>query len=127
MSAASDAFRANQPIFASATAWPDLTIDAAISEAQNYTDLTGYPLDLMTGHLLELAANAGKGGTGQGGVVQSASIDGVAVAMVAPPVKGMLQYSLAQTTMGQKLLMYLKTKSVGGIYAGGSNMRESFR
>ncbi|WP_310625797.1 DUF4054 domain-containing protein [Limnohabitans sp.] len=127
MSAASDAFRAKQPIFASATNWPDLAIDAAIAEAQNYTDLTGYPLDLMTGHLLELAANAGKNGTGQGGVVQSAGIDGVSVSMAPPPVKGMLQYNLAQTIMGQKLLMYLKTQSVGGLYAGGSTMRGSLR
>lgn len=75
---------------------------------------------LMTAHLATIQYGLVNGsGNIAGGVVNSASIDGVSVSKVAPKNKNNLEYWLNQTIYGQQLLALLSSQSAVGIYFGG--------
>lgn len=121
-------FRQRFPIFSNTTKYPDTVVqtmlDTAIIYIPNRTTcckseaIVKEMIYLMTAHLLVSSTDTATGGTG--GVVQSASVGGVSVSKMAPPVKNMFSYWLAGTPYGQQLLAMLKMQSTIGVYVGGT-------
>lgn len=121
-------FRQRFPIFSNTTKYPDTVVqtmlDTAIIYIPNRTTCCKNEatvkemIYLMTAHLLVTSTDTATGGTG--GVVQSASVGGVSVSKMAPPVKNMFSYWLAGTPYGQQLLAMLKMQSTIGVYVGGT-------
>lgn len=125
-------FRQRFPIFSDTTKYPDTVVqtmlDTAIIYIPNQTTCckdeatVKEMIYLMTAHLLAQNTSNSSGS----GVVQSASVGGVSVTKMAPPVKNMFSYWLAGTPYGQQLLAMLKMQSTIGIYIGG-NKENVFR
>lgn len=125
------AFRVAFPQFASATTYPDLTLqgfwDVAIlyvSDDADYGRLQGGArarvLDLLTAHLAALSLAIAAGRTP--GIVQGSAIDKVSVTLVPPPVKSDFEFWLQQTPYGAQLLAMLGVHSVGGWYVPATNI-----
>lgn len=129
------AFRAAFPAFANATTYPDPTLTGYWNAATCYISpvvygrlqetCRGRALDLMTAHLAALADLIAAGE--QPGIITSATIDKISVAMEAPPSDNQWQYWLNLTPYGQQLLALLQVKSSGGFYIGGVAERSGFR
>lgn len=129
-----DAFRVQFVEFADAAAFPTLTLQSYFDAAGCYVENKNYgwlrgccnllALNLMTAHFAKLASAIADGQTT--GIETAATIDKVSVTMMAPPVKGMWQYWLAQTPYGQQLLALLSAKAAGGLYTPGSIGRAGF-
>lgn len=74
-------------------------------------------LNYMTAHLVYISRIAE---TGQNtGVMTSATIDKISVAVMPPPATNNWRYWLNQSPYGQQLLSLLEIASVGGGYYGG--------
>lgn len=125
------AFRVAFPQFASALAFPDVTLqgywDVAalyVSDEADYGRLTGAAraraLDLLTAHLSALSALIAAGRTP--GVVQSSTIDKISVTLVPPPIKSDFDFWLQQTPYGAQLLALLGVYSSGGWYVPATNI-----
>ncbi len=82
-------------------------------------------LNLVTAHLITLAAQATAGQ--QGGFVASASIDKISVTIQTIESKSQFQWFLNQTPYGVQAYAILFAASVGGSYVGGFNELGSFR
>jgi hypothetical protein len=87
----------------------------------------------VTAHIMQLE-NAANGACGndagaQAGVIQSASIDAISVAVQVPPgaEKSKFSWWLSQTPYGQQALGLLSAAAVGGLFIGGSPERSAFR
>lgn len=131
-------FRALYPQFASGTAFPDAALLAQFDLATGYVspEVSGdlseavrtQALNLMTAHLLALGVIIAQNGyQGQVGVVQSATIDGVAVTLQPPPVRGQWRWWLNATPYGAQLVALLEMQSAGGFFVGGMPERSAFR
>lgn len=128
-------FRLQFPLFADPAAFPDAYIqaqwDAAAVQISPWDGafMSGArlqrALNLLTAHLMQINLNMSTGGAG--GVMQSASIDKVAVAMVAPPARSGWQYWLASTPYGLQLWAFLKAIAGPGYFLGGLPERAAFR
>lgn len=80
---------------------------------------------LMTAHLLKTSTNNQDGS--MNGVITSATIDKVSVALKAIDTKDSWVFWLNQTSYGQQLLALVKFRTAGGIYGGGRPERAAFR
>lgn len=131
-------FRALYPQFASATTFPDAAIQMQFDQATGYVSADTYgdmteaartsALYLMTAHLLALGVIIAQNGyQGQAGVVQAATIDGVAVTLQPPPVRGQWRWWLNATPYGAQLVALLEMQAVGGFFVGGMPERSAFR
>lgn len=132
------AFRALFPQFADPAKYPDAALsiqfDMATSyvSADTYGDMTAAArtnaLYLMTAHLLALGAIIAQNNySGQVGVVQAATIDGVSVTLQPPPQRGQWRWWLNTTPYGAQLVALLDAQSVGGFFVGGLPERAAFR
>lgn len=121
-------FRTLYPAFA---AVPDETVRATSVQALSFVTDTGCGggqemWQLMTAHLLQLAANAKKGGSS--GPLASATIDKVSVSFQAPPYgSSAYKFWLYSTPFGAQLAALLARCAAGGIYVGGAPERAAFR
>lgn len=130
------AFRAQFPVFTSATKYPDEQLSGYFTMATAYifpSDWGGIcgaqlqlALNLMTAHLtwsnqLLLAGNT------SAAPVTSASIDKVSVSLQAPESKSAWAYWLNTTPYGKQLLALLRILSRGGGIVGGSPEGLAFR
>ena len=129
-------FRAMFPAFASETKYPDAVLqgyfDMATCYVENsdwfgYQDCLKQALYLMIAHIAAIATNVNSGKAGAGGVVTSAGIGDVNVAIQPPPIKSSFQYWLNQTPYGQQLLALLCAQFSAGVYYGGLPERSAFR
>lgn len=131
------AFRAKFPEFADATKYPDATLTVFWNLGAEWLGADDGPLlcgpalqtalDYMAAHLLKLATPATGGGPTVSGAVVQAAIDKVSVTVQAPPAKSEWGWWLASTLYGASLWAFLKLKSAGGFYFGGSPARAGFR
>lgn len=87
----------------------------------------------VTAHIMQLE-NAANGSFGQdaeasSGVIQSATIDKISVAVKIPPSseKSNFAWWLSQTPYGQNALALLSVAAAGGLYIGGLPERSAFR
>lgn len=126
------------PAFADPADYPDAYISAKwdMATAQIFPwdncliagDRLQTALNLLTAHLVQLdnAIRAG-GSSAAVGPLASASIDKVAVSLVAPPIRNGWQYWLASTPYGQQLWALLRAAAAPGFMIGGSRERSAFR
>ncbi len=84
-------------------------------------------LNLMTGHLTQIAAMLVADPGAVVGPVQGATEGSVSLNLVPTPATDGWQYWLASTPYGQQLWALLMVKSAGGTFVGGSLERASFR
>lgn len=128
-------FRVMFPEFSSATTYPDSTLSGYFSMSTQYVspddgtylfgDTLQLALNLMTAHIakaLTLAA-AGK----SSGVTIGAGEGSVNVSLLPPPAKSAWQYWLSTTPYGMQLRALLLAAGAGGLIAGPSLERASFR
>jgi Protein of unknown function (DUF4054) len=135
-------FRTQFPEFADDVKYPPALISAYWDMASLFIDNVDFPcrmlsggqlalsLNYMTAHLMVMGMRASGAATpdaNTGGIETGASIDKISITQMAPPVKGMWDYWLAQTPYGQALLALLSIVSVGGMSVGGIAEREGFR
>lgn len=123
-------FRQRFPAFSNTTKYPDETVQAMLDTAVVYIPQNKNPfvketvikqmIYLMAAHLLTQNVSI-SAGNAAGGLVQSASVDGVSVSKALPNsiTKTSLSYWLAQTAYGQQLLALMKLQATVGIYVGG--------
>lgn len=132
------AFRVLFPQFADATAFPDVKLQAEFGMATAYVSPDTYgdmpaaaranALNLMTAHLLALGVIIAQNNySGQVGVVQAATIDGVSVTLQPPPQRGQWRWWLNTTPYGAQLVALLDAQAVGGFFVGGLPERAAFR
>lgn len=86
-----------------------------------------YALNLMTGHLTQIAAMLVADPGAVIGPVASATEGSVSLALVPSPADTGWKYWLASTPYGLQLWALLSVRSAGGIMVGGSLERASFR
>ncbi|USN16333.1 hypothetical protein PLUTO_00170 [Luteibacter phage vB_LflM-Pluto] len=130
------------PEFSDNSLYPDVLIHAYWDMANVFITADGCPcailsgssaslaLNYMTAHLLSLglrAKSADAPGDASGGFLTSATIDKISVASLAPPVKDMWQWWMAQTSYGAALVALLEGLAVGGLTIGGLPERLGFR
>jgi hypothetical protein len=84
-------------------------------------------LNLMTGHLTQIAAMLVADPGAVIGPVAGAAEGSVSLNLVPAPATDGWKYWLASTPYGQQLWALLSVKSAGGIMVGGSLERASFR
>lgn len=84
-------------------------------------------LNLMTGHLTQIAAMLVADPGAVVGPVAGAAEGSVSLNLVPAPATSGWQYWLASTPYGQQLWALLSVKSAGGVMIGGSLERASFR
>lgn len=84
-------------------------------------------LNLMTGHLTQIAAMLVADPGAVVGPVAGATEGSVSLQVVPSPATSGWQYWLASTPYGLQLWALLSVKSAGGIMVGGSLERASFR
>jgi len=128
-------FRAAFPAFADASKFPDVMLqgywDAStcIISDVNYGYLHGCcrerSLNLLTAHMTQLGVMVAAGQSV--GVVTSATVGSITVAVMPPPAKTGLQYWLYMTPYGAQLAALLSVKGVGGITVGGLPEKLGFR
>ena len=124
-------FRSRFPVFSDETKYSEDTVQAMLNTAVVYISPERNPfvkdctlrqmIYLLAAHLMVQNNDVSKGNA-QGGLVQSASIDGVSVSKALPNsiTKTSLSYWLAQSVYGQQLLALMKLQATVGIYVGGS-------
>lgn len=83
-------------------------------------------LNLMTGHLTQIAAQMAAGQTSVAPLT-GATEGSVSLSLQPPPATSGWQYWLASTPYGIQLWALLGVKSAGGLMVGGSLERASFR
>jgi hypothetical protein len=121
-------FIAQIPLYSNPTDYPDATIQQYWNGAINYVSDIGnfgsiqgsarvYALNLMTAHLIFIAGLAQNQQVP--GLMQSATIDKVSVALTPPPLPNQWQWFLNQSPYGQQLLAQLQVSSVGGFFIAG--------
>jgi hypothetical protein len=86
-----------------------------------------YALNLMTGHLTQIASMLAADPGAVIGPVSNATEGSVSLGLVPAPATSMWAYWLAATPYGLQLLALLSVKTAGGIMVGGSLERASFR
>lgn len=128
-------FRLQFPEFANATTYPDATIQRWWDMAINYINpadsayfsgaALGFAVSLMTAHLAKSFTLISSGVTSV--LVTGSSEGSVSVSLAAPPVKTAWQWWLSTTPYGNQLRALLRVQSAGGLMAGGSLERASFR
>lgn len=132
------AFRVLFPQFADVAAFPDVKLQAEFGMATAYVSPDTYgdmpaaaranALNLMTAHLLALGVIIAQNNySGQVGVVQAATIDGVSVTLQPPPQRGQWRWWLNTTPYGAQLVAMLDAQAVGGFFVGGLPERAAFR
>lgn len=84
-------------------------------------------LNLMTGHLTQIASMLVADPGAVIGPVAGAAEGSVSLSLVPAPATDGWKYWLASTPYGQQLWALLSVKSAGGIMVGGSLERASFR
>lgn len=84
-------------------------------------------LNLMTGHLTQIAAMLVADPGAVVGPVANAAEGSVSLGLVPAPATSGWTYWLASTPYGQQLWALLSVKSAGGLMVGGSLERASFR
>ena len=121
-------FIAQFPAYSNSLLYPEVTIEMYwdiatfyISTNANCGSLTGsarqYAINLMAAHLIYLAGLIASGQTP--GVLQSATVDKVSVALQAPPDPNQWQWWLNGSPYGAQLLALLQVASAGGYYIPG--------
>jgi hypothetical protein len=130
-------FRLLYPAFSNDVLFPDALLNAYYANATMYISdndsycggLSGARLDLalmlLTAHLLFGFNNINKGTLG--GIITSATIDKVAVALQPPPATTSWRYWLSTSPYGLQLLALLTAASIGGWSVGGLPERRAFR
>lgn len=128
-------FRERFPAFANSTVYPDAKVEAfwdtatLYISAQNYGDLRGdarqQALNALTAHLLALSDIAARGQVP--GVVTASTIDKISVSLSVMPARNAWAWWFSLTAYGQQCLALLQSRSVGGMYLGGSLTRAAFR
>ena len=83
-------------------------------------------LNLMTGHLTQIAAQLAAGQTSVAPLT-GATEGSVSLSLQPPPATSGWQYWLTSTPYGVQLWALLSVKSAGGLMVGGSLERASFR
>lgn len=131
-------FRQLFPQFSDAGVWPDVRLQMQFDLATGYVSDDEYgcmplaartaALNLMTAHLCALAVIIAQNGySGQVGVVQAATVDGISITLTPPPVKSQWRWWLNSTPYGAQLAALLEAQAVGGFYIGGLPERAAFR
>lgn len=131
------AFREQFPAFTSITKYPDGQLSGYFTMATAYIyprDWAGIhgaqlqlALNLMTAHLTFMNQLVVAGNT-SAGPLAGATIDKVAVTLVAPPVgTSAWKYWLNISSYGKELLALLRILSRGGGIVGGAPERAAFR
>lgn len=137
-------FRAQFPVFANTTTYPMATLSMYWTMGSAYVNVNNAGAayitqdqaqlanDLMAAHILQFFLNANNGaeagaGSNSTGITTSATEGSVSVGLMPPPVKGMWEYTLAQTPYGQMLMSLLESLSMGGLSVGGLPERSAFR
>lgn len=120
-------FRIQFPEFSDPVAFPDALLQAHWNIAILYVnpndncfmsgDTLQYILNALTAHITKIYDNNAKKKTS--GIVTSATIDKVSVALLAPPVDNQFEWWLSLTPYGAQLLALLQTITAGGFYFGG--------
>lgn len=83
-------------------------------------------LNLLTAHIAQIQAQIAAGQDSV--IVTAATIDKVAVSLLAPPVKDSFQYWLMTTPYGKQILALARAKFAGGFYvSAGIRERHGFR
>lgn len=132
------AFRVQTPQFADSAKFPDVLIQSKFDLSTAYVSADTYgdmpqaartqALYLMTAHLLALGVIIAQNGySGQPGIVQAATIDGITITLQPPPVRGQWRWWLNTTPYGAELVALLDAQSVGGFFVGGLPERAAFR
>lgn len=128
-------FRAQFPEFANTTTYPTASVQMWWDMAVNYinandsTEFNGTALqlaiELMTAHLAKsfTLINSGIGTV----LVTGSSEGSVSVSLTPPPAATAWQWWLSTTAYGLQLRGLLRAQAVGGLFAGGSLERASFR
>lgn len=105
-------------------AWWNTAVNL-ISDTGNFGVIQGdrreYAIQLMLAHLIFLQNLNASGQVP--GLMQSATVDKVSVALTPPPLKNEFQWWLSLSPYGQQLFAMLQISSVGGFYIGGRNGR----
>lgn len=129
------------PQYANPAAYPQAVLQTYWDIASNYMSTVGnygslqgsmrqYALNLLVAHLIYLSQLIGTGNPNTHsqvpGLMQSATIDKVSVALTPPPLPNQFQWWLNQTPWGQQLLALLQMNSVGGFYIGGQGAVAAF-
>lgn len=121
-------FRAQIPAYMNPVMYPDTVLQQYWNGAVNYISDWGqcgrlrcesrrYAINLMAAHLIFLAGLVQQGQTP--GLMQSATIDKVSVALTPPPLPNQWQWWLNGSPYGAQLLALLQVRSVGGGYSPG--------
>lgn len=129
-------FRQQFQAFANVVKFPQVNIQAKFTMASLYISAVDWwalsgdalllALNYLTAHLMQLEQDTLAGNT-SAGIITSATIDKITVALQAPPIKSAWQQWLSQTSYGLQLWALLSIKSAGGFYVGGSCERQGFR
>lgn len=128
-------FRAGYPEFDNCATYPTALLTSYWTVATNFiskcpmgcvtVSQQTLGLYLMTAHIAKLMTNAATGQSS--GIVTSATVEDVTVAIQPPPETTQYQWWLNQTPYGQMLLALFQVETVGGFYAGGSLDLAAFR
>ena len=128
-------FRAQFPVFADATAYPQATLSQYFTTGGLYVANSNYGylaaagatltcLYLLTAHLAQLATQIADGQTPV--IVSASSIDKISVTLEPPPATSAWEGWLQTTAYGSQLLAMLEGLSVGGFHVAGSIGRQGF-
>lgn len=128
-------FRATCPEFSSLQKYPEALLQSYWDTATQYmTPVANFGalqqsqrqlgLNFFIGHLLYLSSLIEIGQVPY--LMQTATIDKVAVGLTPPPLPNQFQWWLNQSPRGQQLLGLLQANSVGGFYLGGSGPLAAF-
>jgi len=132
-------FRALFPAFSNITQYPSTLLSLLWNNATSYLNnqiQCGWynglninqqtlALNYMAAHLVALSAQISSGS--QGGIVTSATIDKISVAIQPPPETNQWQWWLNQTPYGQQLLALLQIAAAGGFFYNGAPVFTAFR
>ncbi len=127
-------FRANFPLYADETTYPDILLNAQYEIGKCYIadnnctmaeSCREYALQAMLAHLLYIRDQVNSGNNV--GVITSASEGEVSVSLATPVVDDEWHYWFNSSPYGRELIALLDVQSVGGFYVGGSPERRAFR
>lgn len=128
-------FRAQYPEFADPLKFPDAILQGNWDLATCYMTSENYgilqntcrqkALNMLTAHITELSTQYNKGEIT--GVLNSATIDKVTVALTPPKIRNGWDYWLYQTAYGQQFIALMQVLTVGGFYVGSVPELAAFR
>ena len=128
-------FRAQFPVFADTTAYPQATLAQYFTTSGMYVANSNYGylaaagstltcLYLLTAHLAQLATQIADGQMPS--IISASGIDKINVTLEPPPATSSWEWWLQTTGYGSQLLAMLEGMSVGGFYVPGGLGRRGF-